>query len=617
MVVVAKRTTTMNNAVAASALPRGLGDLLITKRTYRHVAADFHAFHQHDLNCAIHFFTTTLGVWGAAQLVIGGSGGGGGGHFAVYAYLVLIALTAPVTTAVLHTALIAATMLVRAADVAAYVTTHSDLSVLPFAVEAWHVSVLAIVAGYGLQDLSHYLCAEPTFMDSYLKQGKAWMIVVHSVWLLPLVIDSILLRHCFLPHVVSRNRTVVCATVANRSAVEGLREWIHHHVPHTPETTHVWPHQQADTAAATVRLEDDAGIRGAFRAVFPARHYDVEPVRAMNEIYVTAVGAKKSINSDAVFYTPHCDGPYWFLPGASLYRVLVGVTPNALVRTRFNLQHESQDQVLTMYGVVGFDYNRELHWIDHVPGAANAERRSLLKLHYVVYPAGWHRYGRLCAALNASYNTWARGNFLTTLRPAGLYEYAMAWWIWVTTWSNALWVEHVGWDNAVYLAASYALGPLPFLLLTSFRHYAVYLTTFAYRSPMVAHGYLVRDARLYKTVSLTHLARRLWPLVALPRDAPCLLLAGLGFATTVLATARLGVVRTYFGAELGFVKPCWIEGFPYGTVPHPMIVGQLLAFGTMLIWWRREMSTGNAALLVAHMACYAAHMVQEILFSSY
>jgi hypothetical protein len=607
MVVISKKN------VAASAMPCSLNDLIWSKSTYQHVAVDFHSFHQHDWNCAIHLFTTTLGVWGAMQLVIDSSSAG---IYGVYAYAALIALTTPLLTTLVHTALVVACLQVSAADVAAFATANHYDTILPFALETWHVSLLAIAAGYGLQDLSHYLCVEPTFMDSYLKQGKAWMLIVHSIWLLPLVIDSILVRHCFLPYLVTRNRCVVC-TVASRSAVETLRDWIHKNVPSTPETTHVWPHKQDVTAKATVQLEQDAAIEAGFRTVFPAKHYDVKPVQEMNEIYVTAVGAKKAINSDAVFYTPHTDGPYWFLPGASLYRVLVGVTPNQMVRTRFNLQHESQDQVLDMYGVVGFDYNRELHWIDHVPGAKNTERRSLLKLHFIVYPAGWHRYGKLCAYLNTTYNTWARGNFLQTLRPAGLYDYAMAWWIWLTTWGNASFEEYIGWDNLVYIGAAYLLGPMPFLLLTSFRHYAVYITTFAYREPMVAHGYLMRDSKLYKTVSMMHLGRRLLPMVELPRDLPGVAVAALGFAITMLATARLGMVRTYFGTELKFVKPEWIEGFPYGTIPHPMIVGQLFAFGTILYWWRAQITTENAMLLMAHMTCYTVHMVQEILFSSY
>jgi hypothetical protein len=288
-----------------------------------------------------------------------------------------------------------------------------------------------------------------------------------------------------------------------------------------------------------------------------------------------------------------------------------------MVRTRFNLQHESQDQVVDMYGVLGFDYNRELHWIDHVPGEINKERRSLLKLHFIVYPKGWHGYGRLCASLNTNYNTWARNNFLRTLRPAGMYEYAVAWWIWMTTWSNAVWEENFGWSNLAYIAACYAAGPVPFLVLTSFRHYATYMSTFAFREPPVALGVLMRDAKLYKTIALMHLGRRLLPLMEFPRDAPGVALAVAGFMITILATAQLGMVRTYFGSELGFVKPSWIKGFPYNTIPHPMIVGQLFAYSSILYWWWNQMSFETVALIGTHMSFYTAHMVQEMLTSSY
>jgi uncharacterized MnhB-related membrane protein len=621
MVAISKTSSGVKTSSAA--MPCTFSDLFLGKKTYQYVATDFHQFHKHDMNCLIHFFTTTLGVWGAMQLLLSLDSLESKilvdslGTFFVYAYVLLVALTTPVVTAFLHTALMYACSLFTASDALAFMNSHFGLAIPSNYQSFQAVGLLAVIVGYGAQDLSHYICCEPTFMNSYLKQGKAWMLAVHSIWLLPLVIDSILQRHLYLPFLVTRNRNVICSSVASRGAVEALRDWIHENVPVTPETTHVWPHKQDETHKATLQLEHDATIEAGFRTVFPAKHYDVKPVQDMNEIYVTAVGAKKSINSDAVFYTPHCDGPYWFLPGASLYRVLVGVTPNQMVRTRFNLQHVSQDQVLDMYGVVGFDYNRELHWIDHVPNTSNSERRSLLKLHFVVYPKGWHAYGNLVAHLNTTYNTWARGNFLTTLRPAGMYEYVMAWWIWLTTWGNAVFVEVFGWDNLVYMAACSLMGPLPFLILTSFRHYAVYMTTFAYRQPMVAHGYLMRDARLYKTVSMLHLARRLLPMVQLPRDVPGLLAASVGFAITILATARLGMVRTYFGTELGFVKPQWIEGFPYGSIPHPMIVGQIFAFAAILFWWRHEISKENTALLSAHIACYTLHMVQEILTGGY
>lgn len=285
---------------------------------------------------------------------------------------------------------------------------------------------------------------------------------------------------------------------------------------------------------------------------------------------------------------------------------------------RFNLQAgQSESQVLDLYDVVGFDYNRELHYIDHVPGQVNKERRSLVKLHFIVYPKGWHRYGQFCADLNTKYNTWARNNFLQTLRPNGLYDFALAWWIWLTTVFNAAFEEHVGWTNLVYILGAYALGQLPFLILTSFRHYLIYITTFAYREPLVAHGFFKRDVLLYKTVALTHLSKRLLPMVELPQDAPGLLLVLAGFSITMLATARLGMIRTYFGAELGFVKPKWVTGFPYGFIPHPMIVGQLFAFGSVLVWWRDRISMANFALVAAHMGFYTVHLIQEMLTSSY
>jgi hypothetical protein len=574
--------------------------IFISKAAYRQISDEFHPFHRHDVNALLHFFTTGLGVWGAVMLALMYDQ-----INVVYGYTAIIAMTTPFLTAALHTALIAAFVSIPQLQVDAVPLDYDNL----------YICLAAIAAGYILQDVVHLVCAEKTYMGSYIGSNPS-KLLLHTLYLMPLVIDCVLMRYCFLPWIVSRNRNI-CVPVASKGAVDSLRKWIHENVVESRETTHLWPHKHDGTTGPVKALEDDAGIYAAFRRVFQAKHFDILPIQGMNEIYVTAVGAKKDINSDAVFYTPHTDGPYWWTPFASCYRVLVGVTPNKMVRTRFNLQHESQDHVLDIYDALGFDYNRELHWIDHVPGVTNDERRSVIKLHYVVYPKGWHWYGNLVANFNQTYNTWARGNFVRTLRPKGAYEYTMAWWIWLTTWFNALFVEYVGWDNLVYIAACYAMGPLPFLILTSFRHYMVYITTFAFRDPPVAHGYLMRDAKLYKTIALSHLGRRLLPLIVLPRDIQGVCMAVLGFSITMLATARLGFVRTYFGSELGFVKPKWIEGFPYGYIPHPMIVGQLIAYSSILWWWNGQLDFDTTALIATHMVLYTVHMVQEMLYSSY
>ena len=316
-----------------------LSSIFWTKKSYEHVASQFRPFHKHDLNVLMHVFTTGLGVWGAIQLAL---------QFdllaAVYVYAGVIAMTTPILTSVLHSAFV-------------YGCLQIPLSVIPLSLDPLILSLLTIATGYGLQDVSHWLCAEQTMMSSYIASNPA-MLLIHTLWLMPLVIDSVLTRHCFLPKLlVNRNRNVF-VQVASRKAVEDLRVWINTNVPETPQTTHVWPHQQEGTDGPVTQLEGDAAIMAGFRKVFASHHFDILPVVGMNEIYITAVGAIKEITSDAVFYTPHTDGPYWWLPGASLYRVLVGVTPNTMVRTRFNLQHSSQDKVVDMYDVLGFDYNR-------------------------------------------------------------------------------------------------------------------------------------------------------------------------------------------------------------------------------------------------------------------
>lgn len=309
------------------------------KKAYKHVEAQFRPYHKHDLNVLMHVFTTGLGVWGAIQMAL---------HFdllmAVYVYAGVIAVTTPLLTAGLHTAFV-------------YACLQVPLSVIPVALDPLYLCVLTIATGYGLQDVAHWLCAEETMMSSYIATNPA-MLVIHTLWLMPLVIDSVLTRHFFAPKLfVNRNRNLF-VQVASRKAVEDLRTWINTNVPEKPQTTHLWPHQQEGTDGPVTQLEGDAAIMAGFRKVFAAHHFDILPVLGMNEIYITAVGAIKEITSDAVFYTPHTDGPYWWLPGASLYRVLVGVTPNTMVRTRFNLQHSSEDKVVDMYDVLGFDYNR-------------------------------------------------------------------------------------------------------------------------------------------------------------------------------------------------------------------------------------------------------------------
>lgn len=78
---------------------------------------------------------------------------------------------------------------------------------------------------------------------------------------------------------------------------------------------------------------------------------------------------------------------------------------------------------------------------------------------------------------------------------------------------------------------------------------------------------------------------------------------------SLLATNALGLDRTYFAAELGLVEPKWITKFPYGYIPHPMIVSQIWA---LLGFFKAAHFRTEAPYVVpVHVALYAAHMLQE------
>lgn len=270
-----------------------------TKSSYHHFAQIFHRYHKHDLNALAHVLTTGLGVWGAIQMtmvVLNPQQG----IIAVYAYACLIASTTPVVTAFFHTGFVCTCLQYPVFDLVESIQLPVDM--IPGGIVG--VCSLAIAAGYGLQDLCHWLCAENTLMSSYIQTHPSTL-VIHTIWLMPLVIDTILTRHFFIPKLfVNRNRNISCQ-VASKKAVEDLRAWIRKEVPEKSETIHVWPHQQEATSGPIVQLENDASIIAALRTVFASHHFDIRSVVEMNEIYVTAIGSIKEITSDAVFYTPH------------------------------------------------------------------------------------------------------------------------------------------------------------------------------------------------------------------------------------------------------------------------------------------------------------------------
>lgn len=128
--------------------------------------------------------------------------------------------------------------------------------------------------------------------------------------------------------------------------------------------------------------------------------------------------------------------------------------------------------------------------------------------------------------------------------------------------------------------------PLAIYLL-SFGHYVLYWVAFAFG--VIAFDVFKRDAIAMKTVSVTALA---FVYLRAPLDPASLAVIAGGILLNVRAAAALGLDRTYYGHEVAGLPARRITAFPYSLTSHPMILGNVAAFGGTLVnadfraeWW--------------------------------
>lgn len=139
----------------------------------------------------------------------------------------------------------------------------------------------------------------------------------------------------------------------------------------------------------------------------------------------------------------------------------------------------------------------------------------------------------------------------------------------------------------------------------SFWHY--YLYWLAYRYGAVSPGIFKRDAIQMKAVSLVALA---FAYFSAPLDFLSLAVVASGFLLNIVATRALGSDRAYYGHEVAGLPRQRITAFPYCWIAHPMLVGNIAAFGGTLInadfrqeWW---------PLACAHVALNLGLLVMEL-----
>ena len=125
------------------------------------------------------------------------------------------------------------------------------------------------------------------------------------------------------------------------------------------------------------------------------------------------------------------------------------------------------------------------------------------------------------------------------------------------------------------------------IYLLSFWHYYLYWLAFAFGA--MDFEVFKRDAIAMKTVSIVALAD---VYLRAPLDLVSLAVIAGGILLTVRAATILGLDRTYYGREVAGLPQHRMTAFPYSLTAHPMILGNVAAFGGTLLnagfreqWW--------------------------------
>ncbi len=561
---------------------------------FEELSSAFRACHREAPNVALHLVTTPIGL------------------------LCFLSLSWRINTAM--TALIVSGYLLSLRMVLPRrLWSFTALAAFALSYAAWRIelgpfaSLAGIAVCYIGQDLAHRLTGEPTLQSRY-EERRSWLkqFIEHTYYLLPLCLDAAVrgrAGEALLTGFTPRSG-LLRARLNSRGDLADLamlRDWVEAQAPPADTTTHWWfSGLDSPLRQAFERIASSPQMFEMFRNRYSERLFTVEPLPGMNEIYVASLSHRN--NSDAVFYTEHIDGPFMVYPSASVFRCIVALNENVQIRTTFPMTPESV--TLTTGDVGGFDFNREIHRIEHNAGAENSGRRITLKLHYCVYPRSLAAYGKLLGYLTTRWDIAARSLFLKSLRPQRIQERALARAILLGTRIYRLLAEYVGGGSIAYLTLLLAANPLfslpVFLYGSSFVHYLLYFAVY-YTREDVAFYTFQRRAMFFKALALAQLV---FIYVSFGRIDPLSIgLIVTGVALSGAAARVLGLERSYFAAELGRCEPLTLRRFPYNLLNHPMIVGNVIAL--LGFFALPELRATVPYLVPMHIGFYLLQLMQE------
>ena len=167
-------------------------------------------------------------------------------------------------------------------------------------------------------------------------------------------------------------------------------------------------------------------------------------VPQMDELAIN--GHDYNQSSDAVFRTPHIDGPFAICPMTTLVRGILALDSNdEQISTIF--PDARKKFVLQNGEFVMFDYNRTVHHISQGANTKGRLPRKVLKFHFVLGPWG----SRQCLAyMCAWFNKVSRDSFVHSLEPEGCCRICLSKTLFGTTVVYRWLQKLIGLENLIY-----------------------------------------------------------------------------------------------------------------------------------------------------------------------
>ena len=128
----------------------------------------------------------------------------------------------------------------------------------------------------------------------------------------------------YLPWKFHKSRVLNCKLRKDHYLLNSIRDWVILQEPSTTTSSHWWYKDlPEDIKEMFYNTTKDKKIIEMIKRSFGAgAGYKIDILHDMNEIYVSPPKDFEKNASDNIFYTRHIDGPFFYIPFASCYRVI-------------------------------------------------------------------------------------------------------------------------------------------------------------------------------------------------------------------------------------------------------------------------------------------------------